>query len=478
MKSIGTTLAVRIVGVLTLTMILFGVVDGYQRYQKIQEALEARQQRILQQLSLIVGGMVYDGDEYRIEQVMTSYLQDPDILAIKVLENGEILKYFAKEPQTLTVTDFSQKEDAVLRYAHSSSQTTPLLHGTRELGSCDVVFSHQSLHAQVRETVISVAMALTALIVIESLAILLLVQKGIVAPLLHLVQIARHIAAGNIHLHLPEIESRNEIGQLLGAMTAMVDKLKEVIREVTSASEHVASGSEAMKTLAVRMAQGVNAQAVAAEETSSSMEQMASNIRQNTDNAIETEKSAVQVAQDAKMSGSAVEEVVAAIIEIANKIGIIEDITNQTRMLSLNATIEAARAQDHGRGFAVVASEVRTLAERSQQAATDINQLASSSVSVAEHAGHMLRKLVPEIQKTTELVQEISAASKEQNAGSEQINQAIQQLDQITQQNSVTSEELSRTAAELADQAEKLQGIIAFFHSAATNDRFERSTEL
>jgi len=154
---------------------------------------------------------------------------------------------------------------------------------------------------------------------------------------------------------------------------------------------------------------------------------------------------------------------IVAMKEIAQKISIIEDIARQTRLLPLNATIEAARAGEYGKGFAVVASEVRALAERSQTAATEINTLASSSVAVAEKAGEMLMKLVPDIQKTADLVQEISAASKEQNMGAEQINMAIQQLDQVTQQNSSTSEELSSTAEELASQAGQLQSTIKFF---------------
>jgi methyl-accepting chemotaxis protein len=178
---------------------------------------------------------------------------------------------------------------------------------------------------------------------------------------------------------------------------------------------------------------------------------------------MQTEKIAVKAAADAQDGGVAVAETVNAMQEIAKKISIIEDIARQTRLLSLNATIEAARAQEHGRGFAVVASEVRSLAERSQVAAEEINQLASSSVDIAGKAGEMLKKLVPDIQKTAELVQEISAASGEQNSGAGQINRAIQQLDQVIQQNAATSEEMASTAEELASQAEMLQNTIEFF---------------
>ena len=190
---------------------------------------------------------------------------------------------------------------------------------------------------------------------------------------------------------------------------------------------------------------------------------MAANIKQNAENAIQTEKIAAKSAQDAQEGGRAVLETVNAMQQIAKKISIIEDIARQTRLLSLNATIEAARAQEHGRGFAVVASEVRSLAERSQIAAEEINSLANSSVSIAGKAGEMLTKLVPDIQKTAELVQEISAASKEQDSGAEQINRAIQQLDQVIQQNASTSEEVASTSEELTGQAEQLQTIIEFF---------------
>jgi methyl-accepting chemotaxis protein len=194
------------------------------------------------------------------------------------------------------------------------------------------------------------------------------------------------------------------------------------------------------------------------------MEEMASSIRQNTDNAMQTEKISMKSSTDAKEGGKAVIETVAAMKEIATKISIIEEIARQTNLLALNAAIEAARAGEHGKGFAVVASEVRKLAERSQSAAGEISSLSTRSVAIAEQAGDMLTKMVPDIQKTSELVQEITASSKEQDTGAEQINKAIQQLDQVIQQNASASEEMASTSEELSSQAEQLQDSISFFN--------------
>jgi methyl-accepting chemotaxis protein len=190
---------------------------------------------------------------------------------------------------------------------------------------------------------------------------------------------------------------------------------------------------------------------------------MNATIKQNADNAQQTEKIALKSAQDAQESGKAVSETVTAMKEIASRISIIKEIARQTNLLALNAAIEAARAGEHGRGFAVVASEVRKLAERSQVAAGEISQLSTISVEVAEKAGVMLARLVPDIQKTAELVQEISAASKEQTTGADQINSSIQQLNQVIQQNAGAAEEISSTAEELSSQAEQLQSAISFF---------------
>jgi methyl-accepting chemotaxis protein len=193
------------------------------------------------------------------------------------------------------------------------------------------------------------------------------------------------------------------------------------------------------------------------------MEEMGSNIRQNADNSQQTDKLATKVAQDAEASGQAVREAVNAMNEIAEKITVVSEIARQTDLLALNAAIEAARAGEHGKGFAVVASEVRKLAERSQTAAAEISELSSSTVDVAGRAGDMLAELLPDIRKTAELVQEISAASGEQDRGAEQINKAIMQLDQVIQENASASEEMASTAEELNSQSEQLLSAISFF---------------
>jgi methyl-accepting chemotaxis protein len=205
------------------------------------------------------------------------------------------------------------------------------------------------------------------------------------------------------------------------------------------------------------------------------MEEMASSIQQNADNAKQTDKIAAKSADDANNSGHAVAKTVAAMKEIAEKINIIEEIARKTDLLALNAAVEAARAGEHGKGFAVVASEVRKLAERSQTAAAEISRLTAEGVTVAGTAGDMLIKLVPDIRRTAELVQEINASCSEQNTGANQVNKAIQQLDQVIQQNASASEEMASTAEELSSQSEQLQSTIAFFKTNSTTVRLPKA---
>lgn len=277
-----------------------------------------------------------------------------------------------------------------------------------------------------------------------------------------LVQIVTKMKDGDLEQQI-QVDNKDEIGHFAEVFKEMLNKLNTVISEVKATADHVASDSQQINQTAEQISQGATEQAASAEEASSAMEQMNSNIQQNAENAQQTEKIALKAAQDAKETGESVCLAIDAMNKIAEKISIIEEIARQTNMLALNAAIEAARAGEHGKGFAVVAAEVRKLAERSQKAAAEITGLASSSVHIAKEAGQKLNLLVPDIQKTSELIQEINAASMEQYTGVTQINQAIQQLDQVIQQNASSSEEMSSISEELAAQSEQLLRVISFF---------------
>jgi methyl-accepting chemotaxis protein len=252
-------------------------------------------------------------------------------------------------------------------------------------------------------------------------------------------------------------------GELKSYANNTVAKLLQVVTEVNEGAQSLASASEEVSATAQSLSQSASEQAASVEETSASLEQMTASISQNTDNAKATDGMAARAAQEATEGGEAVNATVSAMKQIATKIGIIDDIAYQTNLLALNAAIEAARAGEHGKGFAVVAAEVRKLAERSQVAAAEIGDVASSSVQLAERAGHLLGQMVPNIKRTSDLVQEISAASEEQSSGVAQINSAVQQLSQTTQQNAASSEELAATAEEMSSQAEQLQHTMGFF---------------
>lgn len=284
--------------------------------------------------------------------------------------------------------------------------------------------------------------------------------NGMVDNLKGAANVAVQISNGDLTVEAKALSAEDALGQ---ALVRMLENLRKTVAEVASAASNVGAGSEEMSSTAQQLSQGATEQAAAAEESTAAVEEMASSVQQNADNAHQTDKIASKAAEDARSSGEAVRRTVIAMKEVAEKIGIIEEIARKTDLLALNAAVEAARAGEHGKGFAVVASEVRKLAERSQVAAAEISRLSSGGVQIAEGAGVLLTKLVPDIQKTAELVREIAAASAEQSTGASQVNKAIQQLDQVIQQNTSASEEMASTAEELASQAEVLQTSVAFF---------------
>ena len=317
--------------------------------------------------------------------------------------------------------------------------------------------SKDTASTAITQTILGIVIGL-----ILSISLGFIITRHINVPLAECSKTVAEIAQGNLDVNR-SLDRNDELGQIFKQVNGMAEQLRDIVSRVNVSANSVASGSQQLSDAAQGLSEGATEQAASIEETSSAMEEMTSNIQQNTDNSSTTEVISQKASQDAEESGKAVAEAMSAMKQIAEKISIIEEIARQTNLLALNAAIEAARAGEHGKGFAVVAAEVRKLAERSQTAAGEIGSLSSSSVEIAEKAGAMLDQLVPDIKKTAELVQEISAGSQEQNQGAGQINSAIQQLDTVIQQNAGSAEEMAATSEELSAQADELQMAMSFF---------------
>lgn len=317
---------------------------------------------------------------------------------------------------------------------------------------------------------ISLLMLILGFGIAVAIVLSILIARSIVKPIKHIVQELGLLAQGDLALTGFDLAATrtiiargDEVGDAGRSMDVMLGSLTKVVGEIKVSSSEVSGGSAQLSDTAQSLSQGANEQAASIEELSASVEELASTIRQNADNTKQADSLSRKVAQNAEESGKAVVQTVLSMKEIASRISIIEEIARQTNLLALNAAIEAARAGEAGKGFAVVASEVRKLAERSAKAAGEINELSKNSVTVATEAGKRLEELVPDIKKTAELIQEISAASNEQSSGAEQIAKGVTQMDTVVQQNASSSEELAATAEELAGQAMNLSNIIGFF---------------
>lgn len=288
------------------------------------------------------------------------------------------------------------------------------------------------------------------------------ITSTITAPIKNSVKFAKEIAEGNLTTSI-ETDQKDEVGVLMQSMQSMGDKLNDVISEILSYSEMITNAGTQINSSAQSLSSGSSEQASSTEEVSSSMEQMAANIQQNTDNAKQTETISLKALDSIRKGNNAAVQSAETMKSIAEKISIINDIAFQTNILALNAAVEAARAGEHGKGFAVVAAEVRKLAERSRIAADDIIRLSNEGVVVSEEAGRMLSDIVPDVEKTARLVQEIAAASIEQSSGADQVNSAIQSLNIVTQQNAAASEEMASSAQELSERADRMNELVSYF---------------
>ena len=259
------------------------------------------------------------------------------------------------------------------------------------------------------------------------------------------------------------IDSKGELKMMGDSLNKTIEILSELISKVITSADNLTEASQEISNSAQQLSEGATNQASSVQEISSSMEQMTANIQQNTLNSRQTEKISTKASVDIIESKDSVFDTENSMKLIANKISIIGEISRQTNLLALNAAVEAARAGEHGRGFAVVAAEVRKLAETSQLSADEIDAVSSKSVFLAQKSGKMLSEVVPNIQKTSDLIQEITASSIEQSASAEQINNSIQVLNNVVQNNAKTAEEMLDGAQQLNYQAEELQKSVSFF---------------
>jgi methyl-accepting chemotaxis protein len=327
----------------------------------------------------------------------------------------------------------------------------------------------EELDSQAKLTIITIGLISLIIGIIFSLVITVGLVNQLGGEPKEIQGIASEISSGNLMLTFDP--ARPKIG-IYGSMVDLVSQLNTVVTNIVDGSQSIASASTQMSSTSQQLSQGTQEQAASAEEISSSMEEMTANIKQNTDNSLQTEKISVKAAEDMKEGTLVITQTVDSMRRIAEKIGIIGEISRQTNLLALNAAVEAARAGESGKGFAVVAAEVRKLAERSQNAAEEIDNLSSSSLLVADKSLRMLDTIVPSIQNTAKLVQEISASSQEQIRGAEQVNGAIQQFNRVIQQNAAGAEEIASSAEELSAQAQSLKMAVSFFNIENKNRKF------
>ena len=308
----------------------------------------------------------------------------------------------------------------------------------------------------------TVILIIGAAIAVIAIAIALFTINGILTPLKNGTRIINRIVAGDLTTKV-ETKYQDEIGKLIFLMGDMVDKLRNSLGVIVQSADDIKRFSAEMKVTSGQLSSGAESQADSVDEVAASMEEMASSISLNASNSEETERIATSAAQDATDGNVAVSKTQQSMKVITDKISIIGEIARQTNLLALNAAVEAARAGEHGKGFAVVAAEIRRLAERSQAASSEIDEVSTEGVKIADNSGALLREMVEKIKQTAGLIQEIASASKEQNAGTAQINHAVQELNSIVTQNASLADKMNGNASQLNSLADELDSAVSFF---------------
>ncbi len=446
-----------------LSLVLNGDRDAYQAYVAQLSALEAA---TMEKLVVLNDSSIENisQTEERVNQAASISAGEALVLAEEFQKNFAAWKSLSRRVIETSIDVFEQVKEREINFENSEGHFANVRNSISILGDMQdelAVRESGKMYGMIsRITMLYIITVLVSLAVSVLLAVM--ISRSLLNSIKENIHLAEQISNGNLTLSV-STGRKDEIGDLTNVLKGMTEKLSDVILKVKENTYHVSSGSQQLSNSAQSLSAGASEQASSAEEVSASMQQMASSIQQNSDNAMTTKEIASHVSEKAGESGEAVKKTVEAMKEIAEKIGVVSEIARQTNMLALNAAIEAARAGEAGKGFAVVAAEVRKLAEISQSSAKSITELSTDSLDIAEKAGEMIAGLVNEVQKTSELVQEISASSQEQSHGMNQVNAALVQLDKVTQQNASASEQIASTSEELASQAVSLNNEMAFF---------------